>query len=432
MAEVDLLLGLLVPGRLDHAIEVVPVLVELRSLREPRTPPRRRARGPRRRGSPSLTSSGVGSFMPSHTKPIPVLDALSRALEAQRRLVLALAVLVVGAVDDHGSIAGGCPRLPSSAPGPPFLRRPPCGAVRLFPTDARRAAGCQDQGIRRPVDTGDVWTGRGARRSLTALTGIGALVALLGVAGSAAAAPPRIGGCQVFPPFAGSATAPSAADQTAWNQDVSEAPVAARSRAYVNRITALGGNQVVHPDFGGNGAYGIPYTTVGPNQPRVRVKVIGYPDESDFGLAPIPANAPVEGGSDRHVLVLQRQRCLLFELFAAHYVGGSGHRWTASSTARFNLGSRTAASRGLDVSRCGGASDPARARALRRGRRGSRPPRDPRHLLGDAPRLHPPRHPLRLRPLRPQPAPDGTAAAALDASTSTTTSADSRRAASRG
>jgi hypothetical protein len=65
--------------------------------------------------------------------------------------------------------------------------------------------------------------------------------------------------------------------------------------------------------------------------------VTGYPDESDFGLAPIPANAPVEGGSDRHVLVLQRQRCQLFEMYAAHYAGGSGHRWTAASTARFNL-----------------------------------------------------------------------------------------------
>ncbi|HEY7151805.1 MAG TPA: hypothetical protein VH391_08985, partial [Solirubrobacterales bacterium] len=93
-------------------------------------------------------------------------------------------------------------------------------------------------------------------------------------------------------------------------------------------------------DFGGNGAYGIPYTTVGPNQPRVRVRVTGYPDESDFGLAPIPASAPVEGGSDRHVLVVQRQKCTLFELFAAHYVGGSGHRWTAASTARFDLSSR--------------------------------------------------------------------------------------------
>jgi hypothetical protein len=75
----------------------------------------------------------------------------------------------------------------------------------------------------------------------------------------------------------------------------------------------------VHPDFGGNGAYGIPYTTVGRDQPRVRVKVTGYPDESDFGRAPIPPRAPIENGSDRHVLVLQRHRCDLFEMFAAHF-----------------------------------------------------------------------------------------------------------------
>jgi hypothetical protein len=37
------------------------------------------------------------------------------------------------------------------------------------------------------------------------------------------------------------------------------------------------------------------------------------------------------------VLVLQRQRCKLFEMFAAPYVGGTGHRWTAGSTARFDL-----------------------------------------------------------------------------------------------
>ena len=110
-----------------------------------------------------------------------------------------------------------------------------------------------------------------------------------------------------------------------------------RSAGYINRITSLGGNQVVHPDFGGNGRYGIPYTTVGPHQRRVRVTVTSYPDESDFGLAPIPPTAPVENGSDRHVLVLQRQRCRLFEMFGAHYTGGAGHRWTAGSTARFDL-----------------------------------------------------------------------------------------------
>jgi hypothetical protein len=71
----------------------------------------------------------------------------------------------------------------------------------------------------------------------------------------------------------------------------------------------------------------------------VRVNVTAYPDQSDFGLAPIPPGAPVEYGSDRHVLVLQRGRCDLFELFAAHYAGGTGHRWNAGSTARFDLGS---------------------------------------------------------------------------------------------
>jgi hypothetical protein len=183
-----------------------------------------------------------------------------------------------------------------------------------------------------------VWTGRGRRLSLTA-SGVGAIaVALLGAGGTAeAAAPPRIGGCPILPAFAGSPAAPSASSLSAFNQDVSSSPIDPRSRDYVNRITAQGGNQVVHPDFGGRGAYGIPYTTVGRDQPRVRVKVTGYADESDFGRAPIPADAPVENGSDRHVLVLQRQRCELFEIFAARYVGGRGHRWKAGSTARFDL-----------------------------------------------------------------------------------------------
>jgi hypothetical protein len=183
-----------------------------------------------------------------------------------------------------------------------------------------------------------VRAGRGRHRLLAAPIGIGATLAVLCLAGGAqAAAPPKIGGCPIFPAFAGSRTAPSGANQTAWNQDVSKAPIDPRSGDYIARITSLGGNQVVHPDFGGNGAYGIPYTTVGRHQRRVRVKVTSYPEQSDFGRAPIPPGAPVENGSDRHVLVLQRHRCDLFEMYAAHYVGGHGHRWNAGSTARFNL-----------------------------------------------------------------------------------------------
>ena len=178
----------------------------------------------------------------------------------------------------------------------------------------------------------------------TASFGLGlgaALFALgLGAAPAQAAKPPKIGGCRVFPAFKGSPTARSAASQAAWNQNVARSPIDANSGDYVARITALGGNQVVHPDFGGNGSYGIPYTTVGRGQRRVRVRVTAYPGESDFGRAPIPPRAPVESGSDRHVLVLQRQRCDLFELFDAHHVGGPRHRWRAASTARFDLRSR--------------------------------------------------------------------------------------------
>ncbi|HXE98943.1 MAG TPA: hypothetical protein VN458_01210 [Solirubrobacterales bacterium] len=166
------------------------------------------------------------------------------------------------------------------------------------------------------------------------------LVGSLGAGPVQAAKPPRVRGCRVFPAFKGSPTARSAANQSAWNQRVSRAPIDPNSADYLARISGLGGNQVVHPDFGGNGRYGIPYTTVRRDQRRVRVTVTGYPNESDFGLAPVPPNAPIENGSDRHVLVLQRHRCDLFEMFDARYAGGPGNRWRASSTARFDLGSR--------------------------------------------------------------------------------------------
>jgi hypothetical protein len=179
---------------------------------------------------------------------------------------------------------------------------------------------------------------RGIRSSVGPLTGLIAMVAFgISASPNAEAKPPSVGGCPVFPAFEGPRTAPSASNQTAWNQDVSRAPVDPRSAEYIRRITQLGGDQAVHPDFGGNGRYGIPYTKVGPHQGRVRVNVTAYPGESDFGHAPIPPDARVEGGSDRHVLVLQRARCDLFEMFGAHYVGGRGDRWKADSTARFDL-----------------------------------------------------------------------------------------------
>jgi hypothetical protein len=120
----------------------------------------------------------------------------------------------------------------------------------------------------------------------------------------------------------------------AWNRDVSALPVDAGSAGYLTGITNLGGNQKLHADFGGGGAYGIPYITVAGTQPTVPVSFTDYGDESDPGPYPIPLTAPVEGGSDAHVLAIDRDHCKLYELFAA---AASGGRWTAASGAVFDL-----------------------------------------------------------------------------------------------
>lgn len=157
---------------------------------------------------------------------------------------------------------------------------------------------------------------------------------------SAGAAPP-LGGCQAFPAYAGAAGAPSAADQTAWNQDVSSTPKDPRSAEYMQRIRRLGANQSLHPDFGGDGEYGIPFEVVTASQPDVEVTAVTYRDESDFGLAPVPPGADIEGGSDHHVLVVQQgSPCELFELYRARFLGtGEADAWEADSTAYWNLGS---------------------------------------------------------------------------------------------
>jgi hypothetical protein len=125
-----------------------------------------------------------------------------------------------------------------------------------------------------------------------------------------------------------------------WNQRVDSLPAAANSDRLVRSI---GLTSPVHPDFG-SGLYegrpiGIPFTTVGPRQKRVRV-TFEYADESDGRRYPIPRKAPVEGGrasdGDRHVIVVDRRCCRLYELFAAYPIDG-GRSWRAGSGAIWNL-----------------------------------------------------------------------------------------------
>lgn len=126
-----------------------------------------------------------------------------------------------------------------------------------------------------------------------------------------------------------------------WNTRVDRLPVDANSDAYV---ATIGASETVHPDFGSGewdgGPIGIPFTTVPGAQPRVQITFY-YDDESDPGPYPIPPDAPIEGGSagdgDRHVLVIDRDACVLYELYdAAPQPDGN---WTAGSGALYDLNS---------------------------------------------------------------------------------------------
>jgi hypothetical protein len=125
-----------------------------------------------------------------------------------------------------------------------------------------------------------------------------------------------------------------------WNQRVDKLPLVKNSAAIVRSIGAGGS---VHPDFG-SGLYdgapiGIPYTTVSRSQRKVRVS-FDYSDESDRGPYPVPPRAPIEGGrssdGDRHVIVVDRDACKLYELFAAYPKNG-GRSWKAGSGAIWSL-----------------------------------------------------------------------------------------------
>ncbi len=99
------------------------------------------------------------------------------------------------------------------------------------------------------------------------------------------------------------------------------------------------GSVNLHPDWGTDPTYGIPYVVVDGNQPLVNVNLNAYGDESDPGPMPIPASAPIEGGSssggDRHVLVLDNGNCFLYELYNSS-VNKDGS-WNADSTAVWDL-----------------------------------------------------------------------------------------------
>jgi hypothetical protein len=154
------------------------------------------------------------------------------------------------------------------------------------------------------------------KRVLAAATLV--LAGCTGSAQGAAPAVPRIAGCPLFP-----------ADNP-WRTDISHLPVSRHSAAWVRSV---GRSAHLHPDFGSNPSYGIPYELVPATQPKVPIRFTAYGDESDKGPYPIPPTARIEAGGDRHVLVASAN-CHLYEMYGAYRTSNG---WKAASGAVFDL-----------------------------------------------------------------------------------------------
>jgi len=153
---------------------------------------------------------------------------------------------------------------------------------------------------------------------------------------------PGAPGCSVFP-----AT-------NVWNRRIDGRAVAPDSAAMID---AIGLDTGLHMDFGSFGGYGIPYQVVPGSTPKSTVQFV-YDDESDHVGYPIPANPLIEGGAgatgDRHILMVDKDACRLYELFAASKVAGtwhagSGATWDLRSNALRPLGWTSADAAGLPI-----------------------------------------------------------------------------------
>jgi hypothetical protein len=125
----------------------------------------------------------------------------------------------------------------------------------------------------------------------------------------------------------------------AWNTDISAAIADPNSAAL---IASIGLGTGLHPDFGTtyNGApNGIPYTVIPANQAKVPVS-FDQPGESDPGPYPIPPAAPIEAGSDAHVLVVDPGNNRIWEIGNAQRQN-NGASWHAYSGAVFDTSSDT-------------------------------------------------------------------------------------------
>ena len=171
-----------------------------------------------------------------------------------------------------------------------------------------------------------------------------ALLPLAAALDMATAGPhPQASACRIFP------------NDNVWHSRVDRLPVHNRSRQWIRSMGGRG--QRLHPDFGPSDdpehPYGIPYNIVDAAHEEHHVDFY-YGDESDPGPYPVGPETHVEHGSDRHALVLDRDACVLYEIFDFDWndgdpQGGSGAVWDLGSNRLRPAGWTSADAAGLPI-----------------------------------------------------------------------------------
>jgi hypothetical protein len=156
--------------------------------------------------------------------------------------------------------------------------------------------------------------------------------------------------CQIFP------------SNNVWNTPVTGLPVNTHSATWLASMSAS--TTFLHPDYGPSGnsrqPYGIPFVVVRNATTFTRLSFL-YASESDRRPYPLTASTTIEGGSDRHALMVDPYRsassapCTLFETYGTHYrsagrsTAGSGAIWNLNSNALRPLGYTSADAAGLPI-----------------------------------------------------------------------------------
>ena len=136
-----------------------------------------------------------------------------------------------------------------------------------------------------------------------------------------------------------------------WNLVVADWPLHPNSKKIIASI-GPGKPFRCNPDMG--------FALIPPTQPKVNVKIVGYPDESDRGPFPVPGDVPIEGwpayyrgrpggdkitldavqrdalkeGGDRHALVVDPTNRMLYEFYQLRKTAAG---WEAAQSSVFDL-----------------------------------------------------------------------------------------------